>query len=124
MFVLLQTLIVLYRPDIADPENRVRPTPPPSLRRTYDFIIIGGGSAGSVLANRLSENEKWSVLLLEAGTNEPDATDAPLSVMTAQDSSFAWHFKTFPSDNYCKAMENHQCPWPRGKVSFFWMEKL
>lgn len=113
--VLLRILIGMYRSDIIDRESRVRPSL--ALQNSYDFVIIGGGSAGSVLANRLSENKNWTVLLLEAGADEPDFSDVPLMFPVLQLTPIDWQFKTEPSDNYCKAMRAHECNWPRGKVS-------
>ncbi|CAO1370740.1 unnamed protein product [Diamesa serratosioi] len=82
----------------------------------YDFIIIGAGSAGSVLANRLTENPLWSVLLVEAGGDESAASDIPLLVPNKLDSKVFWNDVTEPSNDYCLSMINKQCNWKHGKV--------
>lgn len=84
----------------------------------YDFIIVGGGSAGSVVASRLSEIGNWTVLLLEAGQDENEISDVPALAGYTQLSEMDWQFQTTPSLNrsYCLAMIGDRCNWPRGKV--------
>jgi choline dehydrogenase-like flavoprotein len=55
------------------------------LPSSYILLLKGSGSAGCALANRLSENKKWKILLLEAGRQETFITDVPL---TASGESF------------------------------------
>lgn len=88
----------------------------PRVRSEYDFIIIGAGSAGCALANRLSENPKWKVLLIEAGQGENLLMDIPMMVHYLQAYSVNWGHKTERSEKFCLAMNNNQCNWPRGKV--------
>ncbi|XP_046753928.1 glucose dehydrogenase [FAD, quinone] [Diprion similis] len=113
----IPTLIVAlayYNYDLMDPENQPRVAR--VLRKEYDFIIVGGGSAGSVLANRLTEVPEWNVLLLEAGGYETEITDVPILSLYLHKSKFDWKYRTQPQDSACQAMVDKRCCWTRGKV--------
>ncbi|XP_008547316.1 ecdysone oxidase [Microplitis demolitor] len=93
----------------------------PELLPSYDFIIIGAGSGGSVLANRLSEISHWKILLLEAGKDEIFLTDIPLLAASMHLTSYNWGYRTEKSDKnktngYCLSMIQGRCNWPRGKA--------
>lgn len=84
------------------------------VSKDYDFIIVGSGSSGSVLANRLSENFK--VLLLEAGKYETILTDIPLTAVVNQITGSNWGYAAEPSNFSCQAYERKACKWPKGRV--------
>lgn len=87
-----------------------------NLFREYDFVVVGGGSAGAVVASRLSEIPNWSVLLLEAGPDENEISDVPSLAAYLQLSKLDWAYKTMNTGRACLGMKNGQCNWPRGKV--------
>ncbi|XP_056635425.1 glucose dehydrogenase [FAD, quinone]-like [Diorhabda sublineata] len=82
----------------------------------YDFIIVGAGAAGAVLANRLSEVANWEVLLLEAGGETNDFSDIPAYNNLLQRTDMNWDYYSTPQTTCCQGMVNHQCVCPRGKV--------
>lgn len=83
--------LVYYNYNLFDPENR--PFSVPQVDREYDFIIVGGGSAGSVLANRLSEISNWKILLLEAGGHETEISDVPILSLYLHKSKLDWRYR-------------------------------
>jgi choline dehydrogenase len=79
----------------------------------YDYIIVGAGSAGCVLAARLSENPAARVLLLEAGPpDDADEIHIPAALNLLFQSTFDWHFWTVPQDRAA----GRAIYWPRGRV--------
>jgi choline dehydrogenase-like flavoprotein len=80
---------------------------------TYDFIIVGAGAAGCVLANRLSEDPKHRVLLLEAGGEDSSMLlKIPAGFGKVMGTSVNWIFDTAPQ----KHMANRMMFLPQGKV--------
>ena len=79
-----------------------------------DYLIIGGGAAGAVLANRLTENDKTRVILVEAGPDPKGFwVDTPLGVAKILlGNKFLWPFFTTKQT----AMAGQEIYWPRGKA--------
>ncbi|KAF2903277.1 hypothetical protein ILUMI_02913, partial [Ignelater luminosus] len=98
------------------PPNPPITIPPKIIDSEYDFIIVGAGSAGSVVANRLSEIASWKVLLLEAGYPTTNVGQHPTLPMGLQLTEYNWGFTSEPQKNICLAAEKHRCPWPRGRA--------
>ena len=83
------------------------------MRQSYDYIIIGAGSAGCVLANRLSKDPKKSVLLLEAGGPDTNMNiHIPGAYLKVHKSKYDWGFWTEEQPNVL----NRKIYLPRGKT--------
>jgi choline dehydrogenase len=81
---------------------------------SFDYVIVGGGSAGCVLAARLSENPQITVLLLEAGPEDRNPwIHIPIGVgKTIRNKAVNWLYATEPDP----VTSNRPIPLPRGKV--------
>ncbi|CAG9559115.1 unnamed protein product [Danaus chrysippus] len=116
-FLLFMSILESFlngRCDLADPCKRVVDTQEPD--NSYDFVVVGGGTSGAVVAARLSENPQWKVLLLEAGGDEPTPSAVPAFVTAywgRQDTD--WLYNTVPQKKACLS-KGGVCSWPRGKI--------
>ncbi|MCP4010742.1 MAG: choline dehydrogenase, partial [Proteobacteria bacterium] len=84
------------------------------MPESYDYIIVGAGSAGCILANRLTESGEHRVLLLEKGGSDehifirmPTALSYPMNM-----GRFTWQFHSQPEPG----IDNRVLHCPRGKV--------
>ena len=82
----------------------------------YDYIVIGAGSAGSVIAARLSEDADVSVLLIEAGGESGIKHSIPAACGDVQLVDGDWQLKTTPQATSHLAYTGQKSNWPRGKL--------
>ncbi|KAF8306903.1 alcohol oxidase [Clavulina sp. PMI_390] len=90
-------------------------TDPATLaQQEFDYIVIGAGAAGCVLANRLSENPKVRVLLVEAGGNNEKEllSKVPAAWPQLMHTPNDWAYKTTPQ----KELNGRELEWARGKL--------
>lgn len=82
--------------------------------RRFDFIVVGGGTAGLAVASRLAQNASLTVGLLEAGpaANAQDDIDIPAYYGRSLGGQYDWRFETEPQQGF----RGRSLPWPRGKV--------
>ena len=85
-----------------------------SIEQTFDYIVVGSGSAGAVVSARLSEDPTKRVLLLEAGGRDRNPwIHIPIGYYkTMFNPNTSWNYETEPED----AVDGRAVLWPRGKT--------
>ncbi|XP_031846619.1 glucose dehydrogenase [FAD, quinone] [Nomia melanderi] len=112
LFLTTLNALLIANPKIGDSCGRIEPIARPAP--VYDFIIVGAGAAGPVVASRLSEVEKWSVLLIEAGPDEPAGSEVPSHLQLYLGGPLDWQYQT-TNESYACLNTKGSCYWPRGK---------
>ncbi|XP_023318416.1 glucose dehydrogenase [FAD, quinone]-like [Trichogramma pretiosum] len=112
LYLTLMNTIVQNYTRVTGSNKRI--TPVKKVLDVYDFIVVGGGNAGAVVAGRLSEIRNLKILLLEAGPDEPNAAQIPSNYAQYLGSELDWRYKT-RNETYACLRNKGICLWPRGK---------
>ncbi|KAL4218200.1 hypothetical protein ACF0H5_022936 [Mactra antiquata] len=117
VIIIVTIAFILYAVVFRQPQTRISVVTK-TLNTSYDYIIVGGGPAGSVLASRLSEDSDKTVLLLEAGDDYVHNEDLhkPIAFMGLQKTAYDWQYYTVPQKHSQWAMKEKRSYWPSGRV--------
>ncbi|TBU31303.1 GMC oxidoreductase [Dichomitus squalens] len=87
---------------------------PPGEWNSFDYVIVGGGTAGCVLASRLSEDPSVTVLLIEAGTSHRSSffSRIPMGFPRLFNTIYDWKYRTQPQ----RELGDRPVDWQRGKI--------
>ncbi|VVC35798.1 Glucose-methanol-choline oxidoreductase, C-terminal,Glucose-methanol-choline oxidoreductase, N- [Cinara cedri] len=109
-FVLLETFAIQYPYDFAPQLHSG------TYSTKFDFIVVGAGSAGAIVATRLSEIPEWNVLLLEAGGDPPDTSVVPLTWTSILKTEYDWEFVSEPQPHMFKGLKDGRSQMPMGRM--------
>ncbi|XP_050699047.1 glucose dehydrogenase [FAD, quinone]-like isoform X1 [Eriocheir sinensis] len=96
--------------------NEAKVTTVHRLEPAYDYVVVGAGSAGSVIATRLGEEAGVTVAVVEEGGHENVLSEVPGLAGDLQLTYMDWQYRAQPSSTTCLAMKNNRCNLPRGHV--------
>jgi choline dehydrogenase-like flavoprotein len=87
-----------------------------NIDNEYDYIVIGAGSSGSVVASRLSEHAEFKILVVEAGSGETVVSDMPAMTKSLWGSEMDWNFKISQQNNSFMGYNGNYGSYTQGKV--------
>ncbi|KAL5524154.1 hypothetical protein ACEPAG_8327 [Sanghuangporus baumii] len=105
---LLQLFLVTTHAALYEDPSQLAPN------KVYDYIVVGGGAAGGMLSNRLSEAHNLNILLIEAGSSDFQNTNIEVPALASRlpNSQFDWNFTTVNQES----LNNRSIPYTRGFV--------